>query len=639
MTWIYTILFSGLIFASQPETASKASAPVPPISVTVPQNGDITERVDNSYPLSAEGRVSVSNINGRIEVEGWDKEEAALVIEKTGPSKEILDTVKVLVDSDKDHFRLRTEHQGWPRPMDSNSKRQVQVVIKMKLPRRAVLDEIESVNGDITITNFANSVSASCVNGSVSISRLTGRATASTVNGSIAADYGQLDPQTQVELSSVNGPVKINIPTDSNVTLKGETLNGGITTDFGLTVRKANFVGHSLHSRLGGGAASVKVESVNGPLFIGHPNDGRSPAPVTDLLSANTDDDDEGGIPQPRRINARVMSAEAAKAVAEANRHSAKAVKDALKAAKDETERTMVLTGPLIERSVREALDTAREQIKAADIGKAAAKEARRAMRMSSNIRIFSNGFGNERIFGADPAITRHSKSFPVSGTPKVSIEAPGCAVRIVGTDESVVRYTVTEIRSAREDSSIDVKDKADANSVQINVSGDDREMWRIRVDVFVPRKTNLKVTADGEIRVDGVSGTLELRGADNSITLHDSNGKLLVASSSGRIRVLGFRGDIDARTDSGTVDLEGDFGQLTALSEIGDIIVTVGSDFSGQFSAVDEPIQFDGLTATRVGTDEEAFVYKVGSGGPNYVVQTDGNIMVRSSDTLLSMK
>lgn len=613
--------------------------PLSPVSIVVPQEGDITERVDNSYPLSAEGRVSISNINGRIELEGWDKEEASLVIEKTGPSKEILDSVKVLVDSDKDHFRLRTEHQDWTRSMGSNAKRQVQVVIKMKLPRRAVLDEIESVNGDIAISNFENSVNASCVNGSVSISRLKGRANASTVNGSISADYGQLDAQTQVELSSVNGPVKVNIPTDSDVTLKGETLNGGITTDFGLAVRKANFVGHSLYSRLGGGAASVKVESVNGPLFIGHPNDGRSPAPATDLLSANDSDDDEGGVPQPRRINARVMSAEAAKAVAEANRQSAKAVKEALKTAQSEAERAVVVNSPLIERSVREALETAREQIRAADIGKAAAKEARRAMRVSSNIRIFSDGFGNERIFGADPAVSRHSKSFPVSGTPKVTIEAPGCAVRIVGTDESVVRYTVREIRSAREDPSIEVKDKADSNSVQINVNGDDRELWRVRLDVFVPRKTNLKVTADGEIRIDGVSGTLELKGEDNSITLHDSNGKLLVASSSGRIRVVGFRGDVNARSESGTVDLEGNFDKLTALSDLGDIIVTVGSNFSGQFSAVDEPIQFDGLTATRVGTDDEAFVYKIGNGGPNYIVQTDGNIIVRNSDSLLSMK
>src|SRR5690606_20759670 len=132
-----------------------------------------------------------------------------LVIEKTGPNKEMLDSVKVIVDSDKDHFRLRTEHQDWTHSMGSNAKRQVQVSIKMKLPRRAVLDEIESVNGDIAISSFENSVNASCVNGSVSINRLKGRATASTVNGSIAADYGRLDAQTQVELSSVNGPVKI----------------------------------------------------------------------------------------------------------------------------------------------------------------------------------------------------------------------------------------------------------------------------------------------------------------------------------------------------------------------------------------------------------------------------------------------
>ncbi|MCC6451294.1 MAG: hypothetical protein IT171_00285, partial [Acidobacteria bacterium] len=78
MTWLYTILFSGLIFASHPDVPSKPAVNTPSITVSGVE-GDITERLDKSYPLKAEGSVSISNTNGRIELEAWDKDEAALV--------------------------------------------------------------------------------------------------------------------------------------------------------------------------------------------------------------------------------------------------------------------------------------------------------------------------------------------------------------------------------------------------------------------------------------------------------------------------------------------------------------------------------------------------------------------------------
>jgi len=637
MTWLYTILFSGLLFASQPGAVARPAISSPQVEVSESRSGDITERLDKSYPLTAEGQVSISNTNGRIELEAWDKEEAALVVEKTGPSKEILDSVKVLIDSDNNRFRLRTENQDWSRG-GTDAKKQVKVVIKMKLPRRAVLGEIESVNGDITIAGFANSVEVSLVNGGVTLSGLQGRLVASTVNGPITADYDRLESQTRIKLSSVNGPLKLNIPTDSDATLKCETLNGGISTDFGLQVKKANFVGHSLHSRLGAGATDIELESVNGPLFIGHPNDGRSPAPAVNLLTESGDD--EAIAIRPPRVDVGKVPAEAQRAIAEAKRRSAEAVKAALQTAQDESVRAAIATGPIVDRSVKAALDSAREQIKAADIGKAAAKEARRALRLASKDWRFVNGFGNERVFGVDPAVKRRSKSFPVSGMPNVTIEAPGCSVHIVGTDEPTVRYTLTAIRPSGDKSPVEVEDSADSNSVQIKVFGDPDETWRTRLDVFVPKKANLKVTSDGELRIEGVSGSLDLKGDDSSITLYDSSGKLSAASAAGRIRVVGFRGDVNASTESGTVDLDGDFDHLIALSDLGDILVTVPANFSGKINTIENNVQFDGLSPVRIGgDDEEPVIYKIGEGRHSYSVQTDGNIMVRSLDSVMGRK
>ncbi|KXK04157.1 MAG: hypothetical protein UZ17_ACD001000852 [Acidobacteria bacterium OLB17] len=635
MTWIYTILFSGLLFSTQPAIAEH-QVPNGPAIVSEAQNGDITERLERSYPLSSNGRVSISNVNGRIELESWDKDEASLVVEKSGPSKEVLDSVKVVIESDKDRFSLKTEWREWESGQEWSSKRNVQVVIKMKLPRGAVLDEIESVNGDISIANFDNFVRASCVNGNINIARVRGRTQASTVNGAIDASFDQVGSGSEIELSTVNGPVRANIPTDSDVTLKAETLHGGITTEFGLNVKKHDFIGRSLHSKLGSGTGRLELESVNGPLSITHPKDGRSPNPVTDLLSGDRPDDEGRSSTIRSRVDKARISAETEKAIADAQLRSSTAMKAALDAAKKETEKALAINGSIVDKSVKEALEAAREQIKSVDIEKAVAKEARRAIRAVSRRTAFLNAFGNERTFGADSAVTRHSKSFAVTGTPNVTIEAPNCSVRVVGTDESKVRYSITEIRSADGDPPVDVADVANERSVEIRVNGTPRESWQTRLVVFVPRKSNLKITTDGEIRIDGVTGTLDLKGEDESITLYDSGGKLIAASETGRIRVVGFRGEVNAVTEFGTLSLDGDFDKLTALAGQGDILVTVPADFAGQIKAPEVPVRFDGIAASRVGNDEDLFIYEVGKGSRSFLLQSEGNIGVRSANSLL---
>lgn len=313
-------------------------------------------------------------------------------------------------------------------------------------------------------------------------------------------------------------------------------------------------------------------------------------------------------------------------------------MKESLKTAQAEAARAAALTGPIVERSINEALDAAREKLKAVDFGKAAMMEARRAIRQSSKYWALSDEFGNERVFGADPSIDRQSKSFPVSGVAKVNITTSGCSVRIVGTDESVVRYSVTKIRSAGDSSPIDVTDKAGPRSVEINVSSNPEEKWRTRLEVFVPRKTDLKVTTDGELRIDGVSGKLELKGEDESIILRGASGDLTVASSSGRIRTIGFQGAASVETELGTVDLDGDFDQLTARSDLGDILVTVPASFAGEVRSTEsDDIRFDGISPVRVGGDDGPLVYKIGQGGRKLSLDTDGSVVVRSSDSLLS--
>src|SRR5690348_4205321 len=170
MSWLYSLVFAGLLFSSnssQPVNQAQkvASAPVQARLVA----GDEIEKFEHSYPLSKNGNVSVSNVNGSITIEAWDRDEVKLEATKTADSKESLADVDIDVASTADSFSVEADYKnwGWNDKRNENRGRKLQVDFKLSVPRTAVLNEIETVNGSVVVSNFTNMTKVSAVNGDV----------------------------------------------------------------------------------------------------------------------------------------------------------------------------------------------------------------------------------------------------------------------------------------------------------------------------------------------------------------------------------------------------------------------------------------------------------------------------------------
>src|SRR6476469_1749912 len=191
MSWLYSIVFAGLLFSSNGgnnvNTNTNMAVQEPPAAVSVQ---DETEKFEQTYPLSANGRVSVSNVNGSIVVEAWDRNEVHLEATKTADSKEALADVEIKVDAKPDSISVEADYDTWKRNGDRNWKnnRKLEVQFRLQVPRTAVLNEIETVNGSVTLGNFVNTTKVSAVNGNVTATNLRGAANLSTVNGEVVAD-------------------------------------------------------------------------------------------------------------------------------------------------------------------------------------------------------------------------------------------------------------------------------------------------------------------------------------------------------------------------------------------------------------------------------------------------------------------
>jgi DUF4097 and DUF4098 domain-containing protein YvlB len=253
----------------------------------------LTQEFHQTYALNADGRVSLENINGAVHITGWDRNEVQVDAVKRAYRQERLDEAKIVVDSHANAISIHTEYPGHDHTFnwgDSNNPASVEYTLHV--PRHARLDQVDLVNGSLDIQDVAGDVHASSVNGRVAAKDLAGRTELSTVNGRTEAEFRQL-PKSHVKASSVNGSVRITIPSDSNADVHASTVSGGISTDFGFNVRKQSWVGHNLDGRLGSGGTDIDLSNVNGSVELRRANDGKTVSPVTSGSRKDKDDDGE----------------------------------------------------------------------------------------------------------------------------------------------------------------------------------------------------------------------------------------------------------------------------------------------------------------------------------------------------------
>jgi DUF4097 and DUF4098 domain-containing protein YvlB len=227
-----------------------------------------TEEVHQTYPLTPTGSVSLSNVNGNVRIQAWDRNEVKLDAIKRGDTKETVDEVKVEVESSADRIRIRTRYpeRSWS---DENRKRgSATVEYSLMVPRTARMEEINLVNGNLVLEGVTGAVSAKTVNGNIQAQSLGGRVELKTVNGGVQADLNQLDPNQAVDMDSVNGAVRLLLPASASASVSASTVHGAITNAFGMQVEKGRWVGSRMEGTIGSGGAKVRLKTVNGKIEV-----------------------------------------------------------------------------------------------------------------------------------------------------------------------------------------------------------------------------------------------------------------------------------------------------------------------------------------------------------------------------------
>lgn len=234
-----------------------------------------TQDFHYSYPLAANGQVSVEGMNGSIEVSGWDQNTVDISGTKYARTQEAADNLDVTIDHQPNSVSVR-----WARHSDTgHSNEGIRFVIKV--PRGAVLDRITTSNGTIRVADGVGPARLKTSNGAIHVTGLKGGVEANTSNGRIEADLE--DGKGPVRLETSNGAIELRLPPRFDDDVRAHTSNGSIT------VRAAGELNARVSARTSNGRVTSDLDVRSRGESDRHRLDGVIGAggPLLDLTTSN----------------------------------------------------------------------------------------------------------------------------------------------------------------------------------------------------------------------------------------------------------------------------------------------------------------------------------------------------------------
>lgn len=227
------------------------------------------EVFEQTYGFSPGQRLSISNTNGDISVEAWDRDEVQVRATKRVKSRsrsvdELLAELRIEVEVDGRGIEIDTEYP-FSRGLFGRSDVNASVEYDVMVPRRADL-ELRTVNGEIDVARVDGEIRLRSTNGGLSVTDSAGSVNAATTNGGIQAELDRVSEASMV-FETTNGGIRVYLPSTVRASLLARTTNGSIDTDFPVEVR-GSFRRTRLEGDINGGGPLLELRTTNGAIRI-----------------------------------------------------------------------------------------------------------------------------------------------------------------------------------------------------------------------------------------------------------------------------------------------------------------------------------------------------------------------------------
>ncbi len=266
--------------------------------------------IDETKPVGPKDSIDITNINGKVEVEAWDRNE----IHVTGTLGRNTEKLEFTHKDGETEIKVVVPRFGWHvgetilfiNAPAGNSVRASSVSGGVEVRGIKADVEISSISGSVRATGCAGTIQAesvsgsvhldgdfteceaTSVSGSVHVKTVRDEVRAKSVSGSIEVEgmtpkkiecetnsgsvsyTGGLAPDAKLEASTHSGSVKLRLPADVSARVHAETFSGGINNDLSdaQAERPKYGPGASLNTKFGSGSANIDASAFSGSVTL-----------------------------------------------------------------------------------------------------------------------------------------------------------------------------------------------------------------------------------------------------------------------------------------------------------------------------------------------------------------------------------
>jgi len=221
----------------------------------------ITKEFNQSYPLQPGGSFDLQNVNGAVELQGWDGDTVQIHAVKTAKNKESdLDLVSIDVDAKCGAVSVSTRYP-------QNEGVEVAVEYTVRIPHKARVEHVGTVNGTLRVSGIEEVEELRTVNGNIEVYDGGGSVHARTTNGNVHLELLHVADKNGAVAETTNGSVLVAIPADTQADLEARCLNGNFFSELPVAF-ESTLRPREMHGKLGRGGTPLRLRTVNGGIRI-----------------------------------------------------------------------------------------------------------------------------------------------------------------------------------------------------------------------------------------------------------------------------------------------------------------------------------------------------------------------------------
>src|SRR2546425_8229573 len=221
----------------------------------------ISKDFNQSYPLQPGGTFELQNVNGTVEVQGWDRDVVEVHAVKTAKLKESdLERVSIDVNANTGGVSIATRYP-------QNEGVEVAVEYTIHVPHGAKLEHLGTVNGTLRIAGVDEVEELRTVNGNIEVYGADSTVRARTTNGNVRLELSHVHGVAGTIAETTNGSVILALPADSQADLEARCFNGNFLSELPMAMRGAR-KRREMRGKLGQGGVPIKLHTINGGIRV-----------------------------------------------------------------------------------------------------------------------------------------------------------------------------------------------------------------------------------------------------------------------------------------------------------------------------------------------------------------------------------